>query len=78
MASGKRRIEVIRLKYVALSCSMLLLAGCGGSDTKEQTPPVHVEVKPKEKTPPAKIDGEAKLQEVWLQVDGMSDKLKII
>jgi hypothetical protein len=53
---------------LALGGLAMLLAGCSANLPKDDTPP------------PAKIDdsSKAKLQEIWLQVDGMSERLKII
>ncbi|HME90505.1 MAG TPA: hypothetical protein VKE49_03725 [Myxococcaceae bacterium] len=52
---------------LALGGLAMLLGGCSGSETKGITPP------------PAKVDdsSKAEMQEVWLQVDGMSERLKI-
>jgi hypothetical protein len=57
------------LNSLASGCLAVLLAGCGGGDeSKDNT------------RPPAKVDATAKteMREVWLQVDGMSERLKIV
>jgi hypothetical protein len=53
---------------LALGGLAMVLAGCSGSETKGNSPP------------PAKVDDSSKVEirEVWLQVDGMSERLKII
>jgi hypothetical protein len=53
---------------LALCGLAMLLAGCGANLPKDDTPP------------PAKINDSSKpeIQEVWLRVDGMSERLGII
>jgi len=67
----------------------VLLVGCGaGNEQKDNTPPpakvddsAKAGSQPKDNTPlSAKVDDSAKaeIREVWLQVDGMSERLKIL
>jgi hypothetical protein len=60
-------IKQLRIS-LALGGLVMLLAGCSANLPKDDTPP------------PAKIDdsSKAEIREVWLQVDGMSERLGII
>jgi hypothetical protein len=52
----------------ALGCSAMLVAGCGGgNEAKDPVPAAKIE-------PAAK----AEMKEVWLHVDGMTERLKIV